>query len=184
MGALLSILAGGWKFFTGPVGRWVALAAAVLALLAGVHHHGVTKGAAREKAAQAARMDRARKDVARREARAVQITDAARAGLDRERVRIQTRTVTLIREVPTYVSPAADDRCIVPVGFVRLHDAAASASELPAAAGGPLDAPSGVDLSAVASVVTQNYGTAYQWRAEAMTWRRWYAEQKAAWDAP
>lgn len=50
MGALLSILVGGWKFFTGPVGRWVALAAAVLALLAGVHHHGVTQGRDGEKA--------------------------------------------------------------------------------------------------------------------------------------
>lgn len=37
-------------FITGPVGRWIALALAVLALLAGVHHHGVTQGAAREKA--------------------------------------------------------------------------------------------------------------------------------------
>lgn len=36
MGILLLALQGGWKFFTGPVGRWVALALAVLALLAGV----------------------------------------------------------------------------------------------------------------------------------------------------
>jgi hypothetical protein len=170
-------------FITGPVGRWIALALAVLALLAGVHHHGVTQGRDREKAAQAARLERARKDVVRREARAVQITDTARAGLDRERVRIQTRTVTLIREVPVYVTPAADDRCVIPVGFVRLHDAAASETRLPATAGGPLDAPAGIDLSAVASVVATNYGTAYGWRAEALTWRRWYAEQKAAWDA-
>lgn len=37
-------------FITGPVGRWIGLALAVLALLAGVHHHGDTQGAAREKA--------------------------------------------------------------------------------------------------------------------------------------
>lgn len=180
----LPILSAIWSFAKSPAGRWIALALAVLALLAGVHHHGVTQGRDGEKAAQRARVERAKKDVARREAVAVQITDQSRANLDREKVRIQTRTVTLIKEVPTYVTPAADDRCIVPVGFVRLHDAAASASELPAASGGPLDAPSGVDLSAVASVVAENYGTAFQWRAEAMTWRAWYRDQKAAWDAP
>ena len=170
-------------FITGPVGRWIGAALAVLALLAGVHHHGVTQGRDREKAAQAARLERARKDVVKREAKAETISSAAHTGLDREKARIQTRTVTLIREVPTYVSPAADRLCVVPVGFVRLHDAAASPSELPAAAGGSLDAPAGIDLSAVASVVAENYGTAYSWRAEALTWRQWYRDQKAAWDA-
>lgn len=184
MGILLLIVKGGWRFFTGPVGRWIALALAVLALLAGVHHHGVTQGRDGEKAAQARRMERAKKDVARREARAVQITDQSRANLDREKVRIQTRTITLIKEVVRYVPPAADARCIVPVGFVRLHDAAAGQTELPPASGGPLDAPSGVDLSAVASTVAENYGTAFQWRAEALTWRAWYRDQKAAWDSP
>jgi len=183
MGILLLIVKGGWKFFTGPVGRWIALALAALALLAGVHHHGVTQGRNGEKAAQRVAIERARKDVARREAVAVQITDQSRANLDREKVRIQTRTVTLIKEVDHYVTPAADNRCIVPVGFVRYHDAAAGQTELPPAAGGPLDAPSGVDLSSVASVVAENYGTAFGWRAEAMTWRAWYRDQKAAWDA-
>lgn len=170
-------------FLTSPLARYLGIALAVLALLFGVHHHGFNKGLAKERAAEAARLERARKDVARREAKAVQITDTARAELGRETVRIQTRTVTLIKEVPRYVSPASDARCVIPVGFVRLHDAAASASELPPASGGPLDAPSGVDLSAVASVVTENYGSALQWRAEALTWRSWYRDQRAAWEA-
>jgi len=108
----------------------------------------------------------------------------ARAGLDRERVVIQARTVTLIREVPVYVTPAADARCVVPLGFVRFHDAAAAGEAVvSASAGGPLDAPAGIELSAVAATLADNYGAAFQWRAEALTWRRWYAEQKAAWDA-
>lgn len=172
------------SFITGPVGRWIGVALAVLALLAGVHHHGVTQGRDREKASQAARMERARKDVARREAKAVQITDQSRANLDRERVVIQTRTVTLIKEVPRYVSPAADDRCIVPVGFVRIHDAAASASELPAASGGPLDAPSGVSLSDVLATDIENLGVGYSYRAEVIAWRSWYQQQREAWDKP
>lgn len=184
MGALLSLALGGWKFLTGPVGRWVALALAVLALLAGVHHHGVAQGRDREKVAEARRLERARKDVARREAKAEVISSAARAGLDREKVRIQTRTVTLIKEVTRYVTPAADGRCIVPVGFVRAYDAATSEAGLPSAAGGSLDAPSGVALSDVLTADVENYGTAFGWRAEALTWRQWYRDQKAAWDAP
>lgn len=173
-----------WSFAKSPPGRWVIAALAVMALLAGVHHHGVGSGIAKEKAAEARRLERARKDVARRTVKAEGISAAAKAGLDREKVRIETRTVTLIREVPTYVTPAADARCVVPVGFVRYHDAAASEATLPPASGGSLDAPSGVELSAVAATVAGNYGAAFQWRAEAVTWRAWYAEQKAEWDKP
>ena len=178
MGALFAIL-------TGPVGRWVAAALAVVALLFAVHHHGFSRGVAHEKAAEAARLDRARKDVARREATAAAVTDKARADLGRQTARIEYVTRTLIKEVPVYVSLAADARCVVPVGLVRIHDAAAAgAPVLPAAAGGPLDAPSGVELSAVAATVAENYGAAYLWRAEAMTWRAWYADQAAAWGRP
>lgn len=173
-----------WSFAKSPVGRWVVAALAVLALLAGVHHHGVGAGVAKERAAEAKRLERARKDVAKRTAKAEAISADAQAGLERERVRIETRTVTLIKEIPVYVSPAADARCVIPVGFVRFHDAAASEATLPAASGGSLDAPSGVDLSAVAETIAGNYGAAFQWRAEALTWRAWYRDQKAAWDKP
>lgn len=173
-----------WSFAKSPLGRWVLAGLAIVLLLFAVHDHGFKAGVAHEKAAEARRLDRARKDVARREAKAVKITDTIRAEHGREVVRIQTRTVTLIKEVPTYVSPAADTRCVIPVGFVRLYDAAVRSSELPAAAGGPLDAPSGIELSGLLATDVENFGIAYQWRAEAMTWRRWYAEHKAEWDKP
>lgn len=180
-----AFLSGLWSFAKTPLGRWIGAALAVLALLAAVHHHGVGAGVAREKAAEAKRLERARKDVGRREKKAEGISSAAHAALDREKVRIETRTVTLIKEIPAYVTPAADARCVIPVGFVRLYDAAASGeASLPPAAGGSLDAPSGVDLSDVLETDVWNYGAAYQWRAEALTWRAWYRDQKAAWDAP
>lgn len=174
-----------WPFAKSPLGRWILGALAVLALLAAVHHHGFESGVAHEKAAEAARLEKARKAVVKREKKAERISTDARAGLDREKVVIQTRTITLIKEVPVYVSPAADARAVIPVGFVRLHDAAAAGEAVvPGAPGGPLDAPSGIELSAVASTVVENYGTCLAWRAEAMTWRSWYADQKTAWDAP
>ena len=181
---MLASLATIWSFAKSPLGRFLIGLMAFAAALVAIHHQGFSAGVAKEKASQAKRLEAAKAEIAKRTVKAEGISAEARSSLDRERVRIQTRTITLIREVPTYVTPAADDRCIVPIGFVRYHDAAATEAALPAAAGGSLDTPSGIELSAVASTVAENYGTAFQWRAEALTWRKWYADQKSAWDAP
>lgn len=75
-----------------------------------------------------------------------------------DRVQVIEKTGrTIIKEVPVYVSEAADRACTVPAGFVRLHDAAA-ANVPPSGSAGPADeraAP--VALSAVAATVTGNY---------------------------
>lgn len=165
-----------WVLHT-KAGRYLlaalGFACLVLAIyLGGVHH---------EKKVIAARDAKAVAVVERHEAVAQTISTTAADTLTKTRVEIQTRTVTLIKKVPIYVPASADRDCIVPTGFVRVHDAAAAG--LPETAGGPDQAPSGVPLSAIAATVVANYGVAYDWRAEAMTWRGWYAEQKKAWDA-
>lgn len=76
---------------------------------------------------------------------------------------IVTRYRTLLKEVPTYVTQNADTKCVVPVGFVRLLDAAAAGNDLPAASPSPgesYDAPAHVELDTVASSVVSNYGAA------------------------
>jgi len=117
---------------------------------------------------------------AQREKAGAQASTQTATALTAERVRIQTVTKTLIEKVPTYVPAAADARCVVPLGFVQLHDAAAQGLSGPA--GGPEEAPSGVPLSAVAATVAANYGVAYDWRAEALSWRDWYGKQAAIWN--
>jgi hypothetical protein len=77
-----------------------------------------------------------------------------------EVVRWKTRDV--VKRVPVYVSGVADNGCVVPVGFVRLHDLSASGEGLPDnpdATGQLYDQASGVELSTVASTVVENYGT-------------------------
>jgi len=96
--------------------------------------------------------------------------------------KVRTITKTLLKQVKVYVPASADARCVVPVGFVQLYNAAAAG--VPAPAGGPDQAPSGDDLSAVAASVVSNFGAAHDWRAEALTWRSWYAAQAAAWAKP
>lgn len=69
---------------------------------------------------------------------------------------------TIIREVPRYVSIEADRACVVPVGFVRVHDAAAAGVPPAAEGAGDADAPApGVALSTVAATVADNYTTCH-----------------------
>ena len=99
---------------------------------------------------------------------------ALAAALATERGNIKTETVTLQKEVTRYVTPAADSRCVVPVGFVQHFNAAWGLSALPAATSGLVDAPSGIPLSRVESVTSDNAGAAREWKAEAIGWRKWY----------
>lgn len=98
---------------------------------------------------------------------------------------IRTVTRTLIREVPVYVTPDADARCVVPAGFVRVHDAAAAGRPVPEPAGVADDAPSGLELSAVAAAVAENYGDVCQANARQLSdLQAWVREQHRLANAP
>lgn len=88
--------------------------------------------------------------------------------VDRERV-IRLKGDTIIKEVPRYVPIEADAGCVVPRGFVRLHDAAA-AGAVPDSDTGDADATtSGVALSAVAGTVAGNYTDSHANSAQLMS---------------
>jgi len=70
---------------------------------------------------------------------------------------IREKGDTIIKEVTRYVPAQADAACVVPLGFVRLHDAAAAGAVPDPGAGDADAAPSGVALSAVAGTVAANY---------------------------
>lgn len=91
---------------------------------------------------------------------------------------------TLKEEVPVYVTPLADSRCIVPRGFVLHHDAAAAARPpaVPEGAGGLVDADSGLALSAVERTVAENYAACTAAIDEVTEWRRWYPEAREHWE--
>jgi hypothetical protein len=81
-----------------------------------------------------------------------------------------------------FVSVAADRACVVPTGFVWLHNAAASRSSaaIPASAApgtpGNADTPSGIALSQVAETTAYNYALANDWRVQLIAWQDWYGE--------
>lgn len=79
-----------------------------------------------------------------------------------DRVRtIEVKGDTIIKEIPRYVTAQADADCTIPIGFVRLHDAAAAGALLDPGPGDPDAAPSGVALSTVAGTVAANYRDAH-----------------------
>lgn len=92
--------------------------------------------------------------------------------------------------VPQFISPRADAACVLPRGFVRLHDQAADgtlaqgpAQAVAVPAGGPTndDAASGVALSAASAVIAENYGEC-RLRGEVIgAWQSWYASTFNAW---
>lgn len=79
--------------------------------------------------------------------------------VDRVRI-VHERGATLTKEIPVYVTAQADAACPVSVGFVRVHDAAAS-NDLPDPAGVTDAQPSGLALSTVAGTVVDNYATCH-----------------------
>jgi hypothetical protein len=94
--------------------------------------------------------------------------------VDRERIIYKTGK-TITKEVPVYVTPAADAACALTRGFVRLHDAAV-ANVLPGPAE-PADAgPAGIALSAATEVVTDNYTTCNATRSQLKSLQKWARE--------
>ncbi|WP_419685786.1 hypothetical protein ACN22W_00980 [Burkholderia theae] len=80
--------------------------------------------------------------------------------VDRVQV-VREKGDTIIKKVPVYVDREADRACVVPVGFVRVHDGAVA--NVPVGDPGSADAaPSGVALSAVAATVAGNYTTCHE----------------------
>jgi len=167
MGLLFAAVPGGYK--------WLAALALVAALLA----FGWIKGAAHvqgrwdaEAAAQTLRA--ARIETRQAEATVKVVTEY----VDRVRV-VREKAQTIIKEIPVYVTQEADSACVVPHGFVVVHDAAAS-NTLPPPPGPADAAPAAVALSAVAATVADNYGLCHENATQLVALQEWIHEMIAA----
>jgi hypothetical protein len=160
----------------------------ILGMLAGWQGYAIAAGAAlligfaggwqlRDLIADRAELKQVKREIVYRDRTQVVTREvAAKTQAAEERVRTVTRTI--VREVPRYVTREADAHCIVPRGFVRLHDAAAQ-SVVPVPAGEPDDAPSGVELSAVAGTVADNYGACHETAERLTGLQAWVRAQEA-----
>lgn len=97
-------------------------------------------------------------------------------------IRVKEAAQVITKEIPVYVTPAADRGCVIPAGFVRLHDKAASGPDAPAGTHDPApeadpDQPSGVQLHEVASTVADNYATYHAVAAQLTALQQWVKVQ-------
>lgn len=173
--------AGLWRFAKTPFGRRAVMLAIAALVVWGYGEARFKAGVQHERAVWTKAAEKAAKKVAKVEAKGTAITADVAGKLDARKTEIRTVTKTLTKEVVRYVTVESDRTCVVPVGFVSLHDAAARGAALPEAPGGSLDAASGVALSTVAGTVVSNYGTAHELAAEVNAWRSWYVRQADLW---
>lgn len=83
----------------------------------------------------------------------------------------------IIKEVPIYVTKDADSKCVIPNGFVLLHDSA-SRNEVPDSTRGVDAGASEVKLSGVATTVTENYTTYHKVAEQLKALQEWVKEQQ------
>jgi len=84
----------------------------------------------------------------------------------------------IVKEIPKFISKDADAKCVVPNGFVLLHDSA-SKNEVPDSARGVDEGASKVKLSGIAETVTTNYTTFYQVSEQLKALQEWVKEQQS-----
>ncbi len=182
---MISIITSLATLFRAPAVQVFAGAFAGLALLCLADARGHARGVVAERGRWEARLRADQAQAAKvAEVQAVAGATVGAAVAERQ-AEIRILRQTLIREVPRYVTVEADARCAVPVGFVRLHDAAAAGVPTVAdTAGQPADAPSGLALSAVAETVADNYGACHA-DAEALRgWQAWWRAVSEAGQKP
>lgn len=149
---------------------------APLAILLAVFAFGFHRGASNVRADWNADVAARQLALADAEARAANITTKiVTQYVDRVRV-IREKGQTIVKEVPVYVTPKADAACVVPRGFVRVHDGAAR-NQPPGAPEATDDAAAGIALSTVAEVTADNYRTYHEVAEQLRALQQWVAEQ-------
>lgn len=173
------------NLITGLVGGW-KLYVAIGAVAFGLGFSGAWKVQDWRADAALAKQEAALLDQATKALKTQRDQDAVTAAVGQKAaiaaVKAQTITKTIVKKVPVYVTAKSDSQCLIPGGFVRLHDAAANGTDLPdptGPTGQPDDTASGIALSTVAGTVVQNYGTYSELAAQHRALQDWIRAQRA-----
>jgi len=90
---------------------------------------------------------------------------------------VKEKGESIVKEIPKLITATADGQCVIPNGFVLLHDSA-SRNEVPDSSGVTNEAASGVKLSGVAETITENYTTYHKVAEQLKSLQEWVKEQK------
>lgn len=100
--------------------------------------------------------------------------------VDRVKV-IKEKQDARVEYVDRFITKESDAKCDVPNAFVVLHDSA-SKNELPPGPGPSYEGTSGIKISEVGKVITDNYTTCYELREQVKSWQDWYKTQRGIFD--
>jgi hypothetical protein len=84
----------------------------------------------------------------------------------------------IVKEVPKFINQTADGQCVIPNGFVLLHDSA-SRNEVPDSTRVVDAGTSSIKLSEVATTVAENYTLYYQVSAQLKSLQEWVRDQQS-----
>lgn len=113
------------------------------------------------------------------------VSQQAREEVSVKAAKVETVTRILYKKVPIYVPPQApavraiDDAGGLNLGFVWLHNSAASGVQDALTPGLDPGTPAGIGMPALADTLVYNYGVCHKLRVEAQGWRDWYAKHVA-----
>lgn len=149
--------------------RWLVYGALILSAVSVVWMHGFSRGERKLFEYQAEQARAAVPVIVRQGAVTERIITKYRDRI----VQVKGETVTIEKEIPVYVPPSAD--CVLPRGWVLLHDAAATRAVPPAPGGVDVTTPAVAASEALRGVV-ENYGTCHIVRSQLIAlqeWLRW-----------
>jgi hypothetical protein len=98
--------------------------------------------------------------------------DKIATDLANEKGKIHVVYKTITKSIPSFISPISDSKCIIPIGFISLHNSAAEGT-MPATSSELNDTPSNVALHTVAEYITDNYQTCNEIRTQLIKLIEW-----------
>lgn len=96
-----------------------------------------------------------------------------------DRIKIVKEKGDVIYEkVPQYITKEDDSRCVIPNGFVILHDSAVH-NTVPETPRDSNEGTSGIELSEATKVIVKNYGTYHEVVEQLLALQKWVREMEA-----
>ena len=125
-----------------------------------------------------AEVEKFKQEVARIEKESAEATEKVVIKYKEKIVVVKEKGDVIIQKVPEYITKESDAMCVVPNGFVVLHDSA-SKNEIPNTSSSSNGEASGVALSTVATTVVGNYTTCHEVREQLTSLQEWVKNQKS-----
>lgn len=91
-------------------------------------------------------------------------------------IEIEGKTKEIIKNVPIYITKNSNSKCTIPIGFVKLHNNAASNSQ-DGPTGNVDEEAEGIDFIRASETIAENYGIYHKTSEQLIQLQNWVMEQ-------